>query len=148
VLDTSAKVVINPGDSVEVTQKYQTATSHFLNGETTVIVIWPTGDGTKSSFPPLRLKELTLTDDPSGVAKKNELNRIRIYPNPASSFFYIENPEKYQEHSVRLFDVNGRMYTLQSYSGKIDISAIPSGTYFLRITSKKGETATARVVIR
>jgi hypothetical protein len=147
VLDTSVKVVINPGDSVEINQKYATATPHFMNGETTVIVIWPTGDGTKSSFPPMRLKELTLKDDQTGVAMENELNRIRIFPNPASSFFHIRDFEKYQGRSIRLFDGSGRIYTLQTSSGRVDITGIPPGVYFLRIEAETGSFTNTRLVI-
>lgn len=146
-LDTSVALIINPGDSVEITQKYNTGTSYFLNGETTVIVIWPTGDGTKSLFPPSRLKELTLTDDEAGIAVKNDLNRIRFYPNPATSFLYVQDFEKYQGCSISLIDASGRTYTLQSFSGRVDINRVPAGVYFLSVASKKGVLANSKVII-
>jgi hypothetical protein len=65
-------------------------------------------------------------------------NRIVVYPNPTRGELRVESGE-WRVESVEVFDVFGKSYgltVLPSYG--LDISHLPTGTYFLRITTETG----------
>ncbi len=78
------------------------------------------------------------------------LEKIKIFPNPATSFVQIQWNES-NKSEVRLFNLNGQMIYLKKGVSltdyKIDVRALPSGMYFLRINSKKG-VFTKKVIIK
>ncbi|MCL1850429.1 MAG: leucine-rich repeat protein [Bacteroidetes bacterium] len=73
-----------------------------------------------------------------------EIPAINIYPNPTTGEFKVQNL-KFKIQSVEIFDVYGR---LQSHSSLVtrhengeavmDISELPAGIYFVKITTEKG----------
>lgn len=76
---------------------------------------------------------------------------IRLYPNPASNFSWLELPEC-QGGSVSVYDVMGRWVqdlTLEgdSVRGQIEVSDFVPGVYFLRIRTAGGEQVTRRLVV-
>ena len=78
-------------------------------------------------------KEITLF--PLGLNNISTSAHVKIYPNPADQFLHIElkiKPDQYDQYSVEIFDLRGSL-CLKSNKQKIDISILPSGTYFLRI---------------
>ena len=95
-------------------------------------------------------------DEPTPVAWLAS-NGISIYPNPASTSLNIsiavKDETKNQKFTVEIFDAIGRVIRaekfIQSNAIKIDISALASGIYFVRVLSEnnKGIGAAARPVI-
>lgn len=76
---------------------------------------------------------------------------IRLYPNPAGSFTWLELPEC-QGGSVSIFDVMGRWVqdvALEgdSVRGQLEVSDFVPGVYFLRIRTAAGERVTRRLVV-
>ena len=65
---------------------------------------------------------------------------IKVAPNPASSYFYIEFPEALNEEVlITLFDVSGRLLKqerIQQQWSEINTSDLNAGTYFLKIDTK------------
>ena len=75
----------------------------------------------------------------TGVADIS-LEKITIYPNPVKDELQIESGEVHIEN-VKIYDINGRNianYTL-STAKSIDVSYLPSGTYFLKMQTASGE---------
>jgi uncharacterized repeat protein (TIGR01451 family) len=67
-------------------------------------------------------------------------NSIVTYPNPASSIITIDS--KNTINSIQLFDMYGRLLQTNLNNAtqvKMDVSQRASGTYFLKITSEKGQ---------
>jgi hypothetical protein len=71
-----------------------------------------------------------------------QLDKYRIYPNPANNELYVTSDE-FQMTSIEIFDVLGRkllvhnlVTSLSNY--KIDISALCSGFYFIKIIDEQG----------
>jgi len=67
-----------------------------------------------------------------------ESDAVSIYPNPTTGELKIENGElKIQQISVLDLMGNKLLY-LERASGEVDISHLPSGIYFVQITTEKG----------
>lgn len=90
----------------------------------------------------------------SEVRKQNEHEYgLTVYPNPATDYIHISG--MYREHiRFEMISVSGDVVISRVFSPattqadlKIDVSGIPSGTYFIRLTGEKG-TGTSKVIIR
>ena len=74
----------------------------------------------------------------------DSMEEMKIFPNPAKDQIFISTNDL---QSVQLFGLNGSLITeLKSQSRVFDISAIPSGVYFLVLQNSKGR-ATQKLVI-
>lgn len=75
----------------------------------------------------------------SAIAEKG----IAIYPNPAASVITIKSSNAIKD--VSLSDVTGRE-VLHSDKGTIDVSALVSGIYFVRVVDVNGSVSVEKVV--
>ena len=78
---------------------------------------------------------------------ENSIIQVKVYPNPAEGFVNVA-AEGLQ--NITLIDVMGRIVKEQSASQSatvVDLSSLPSGLYFLRVTTEMG-VATTRVYNR
>ena len=68
-----------------------------------------------------------------------ELNAVSIYPNPTTGELRIVNCES-RINDIKIFDAIGNKLPLRmkKVGGETDISHLPSGIYFVRITTEKG----------
>ena len=76
-------------------------------------------------------------DMPYGVEDNIVSNEVSVYPNPASEVVNILNNNKLSINSVEIIDLIGRTVLLSEKAENINISELPEGQYFVRIT---GET--------
>lgn len=60
--------------------------------------------------------------------------QFKIYPNPSSGIFTIENFEANQKYQV--YDINGRLIEASIINGQLDLSNELSGIYLLRVLNK------------
>jgi hypothetical protein len=74
---------------------------------------------------------------------------VKFYPNPATDFLYIENPEA-EEFSFQLIDMRGKIVLRfnNNTSKMIDISYINQGIYLLYIQNNKGEISVNKLIIK
>jgi hypothetical protein len=79
--------------------------------------------------------------------KNNELDGLKIYPNPFSSILNILSNESIE--SLEIYDILGAIYFEESTINKlkisIDLSNIPSGTYFLKVYTDSGLRSTVLI---
>lgn len=64
--------------------------------------------------------------------------KLQIYPNPAQSIIQMQLPDTVQNSDLEIFSAEGKVVLkLQNYSSgnPLDISSIPSGKYFIKITA-------------
>jgi N-acetylneuraminic acid mutarotase len=77
-------------------------------------------------------------------------SEVVIYPNPASEFLYIQNNFD-SELQFCLYDVNGRLFIMQTLScnlNMLDIKSIPAGTYFVSVYDENQVVGTKKVLVR
>jgi hypothetical protein len=71
--------------------------------------------------------------------KENQLDSIKIYPNPTKGLVFI-NPRTETIVSATIFDVLGKKVLQQNRNiQELNISSLQSGMYFLRVTTDSGE---------
>jgi hypothetical protein len=68
---------------------------------------------------------------------------VKVYPNPASDFIYIETIE---DINSTLVDINGKII-FATKEKTIDISKLTKGMYILRIENKSKEFTQKKIVI-
>ncbi|MFZ6052960.1 T9SS type A sorting domain-containing protein [Halocola ammonii] len=76
-----------------------------------------------------------------GVEESEDLEEVRVYPNPSSGVWNITNIEK--NANYQLLDTSGRIIQsdAESVSGgqlKLDLRDYPTGMYFLKVTTDDG----------
>jgi hypothetical protein len=79
----------------------------------------------------------------TNVLAVNELqiedSRFRAFPSPASNDLYIDGPEEF--YSLTILNILGQLvYTYNDFRGnqKVDVSNLPTGQYFISISSDQG----------
>jgi len=64
------------------------------------------------------------------------LNAIKIYPNPTHQFLNIQADSTIQDISI--YNLNGKNISNHHSTKKIDVSNLTSGTYLIKIEFKNG----------
>jgi hypothetical protein len=92
------------------------------------------------SSPGLVPQNLLVTQDIGVTSVSNNQNpSIRIYPNPAKEFLFIEG--FLSKTFVRVFNVNGSLLISKALNSQVlDIHHLENGVYSLMITDRKGVT--------
>ncbi len=86
---------------------------------------------------------ITVTDDASYIAnfaynvniEEATIDGVQVYPNPTMGILEV-NKEYVQQ--IEIFDVNGQALMLFTNKNIVDISQLPSGIYYSRITLPQG----------
>ncbi len=83
----------------------------------------------------------------TGIEESETMSEIRVYPNPASAIVTVEVDDMQQ---VQLLDVSGRLLETQNAQNlnrlDLNISVVPAGVYFLRVTVNDGSVVSKRLV--
>jgi len=97
----------------------------------------------------------TIVVSKEGITAVTISDQILVYPNPTNGMLYVETHSRASLQSVEIFDLMGRIVgainPLQKLEGcpkdgvVFNISHLPSGAYFLKITTNKG-TVTKKIV--
>ena len=78
--------------------------------------------------------------------KKNNIQGLRIFPNPASDVLYITSNSGLQK-DIQLLDMTGKKVINLTKVSKVDISNLKTGVYVAKIT-EAGKTATRKIVVK
>jgi hypothetical protein len=98
--------------------------------------------------------DLNYTSTQSGVQESEAMGSCSVYPNPASHNLYIDfSPLTAQEVNFEILSIDGRQIYV-NHAGMInnrikldvDLSNVPAGLYFLRVSSDKGNMITKFIV--
>jgi hypothetical protein len=80
----------------------------------------------------------TTYDCGNGIKELMQNNEIIIYPNPATYNLIIEAPQK---ATIEILNIQGQLVKAITATGNktsIDVSALPSGMFFIKVKTKKG----------
>ena len=82
----------------------------------------------------------TLRNTPANASEKTIYSTpYSLYPNPVKDQLTLRFDDGIEPESVELYDLAGRLVaTKPNGLGSIDMSAMPSGVYMLRVTVKDG----------
>ncbi|MDP1799844.1 MAG: T9SS type A sorting domain-containing protein [Bacteroidota bacterium] len=67
-----------------------------------------------------------------GVQENSLKNNVKVYPNPATEKLFVEGVS---EVKLKVTDLLGKVIIAESITNTIDVSALPTGIYFLSIIS-------------
>ena len=65
-------------------------------------------------------------------------NNVRVYPNPTTDILHLEMGTKEIQH-IKLIDVNGNVVQTSKNKSVVNVSALPEGTYLIKILTKGDE---------
>jgi hypothetical protein len=88
------------------------------------------------------LNKGTVTKDVNLVGiNENEsiANQIRVYPNPATNFLFVDSSVSIEDYEYVIFDITGKSILKGLFGQKINISDLESGLYFIQITSSEND---------
>jgi len=85
------------------------------------------------------------------IASESGIRKIKVYPNPASTYFSISNSELTNniEAELRLYNMFGaEVLEQKGLSSKVNISHIPNGIYIVKIISKNKQYSAKLLINR
>ncbi|SFU28075.1 Por secretion system C-terminal sorting domain-containing protein [Pustulibacterium marinum] len=85
---------------------------------------------------------VTVEDTMSTVSE--ELETLKLYPNPASTFFTVKGNLILEQ--IQLFNTQGQLL-LTTSENKVDVSNLSSGIYMVQITSE-GKSVTKKLLLK
>ncbi|MGP1447190.1 MAG: T9SS type A sorting domain-containing protein [Candidatus Limimorpha sp.] len=110
----------------------------FLNGDNNSRVAllkvnngghyWYNGENNDIDYLTEIYRFFTNTLDVTGTAENGEKGLLTVYPNPAADFIVLPLEEPAE---VRIFDLTGSEVLHEHTHGRIDVSQLPNGFYFL-----------------
>ena len=80
--------------------------------------------------------------------------KVKVYPNPATDYINIDfNTKDNYDFLIQLSDANGKILLKEnvqseSFSKKINLNIYATGTYFLRLTSEKGNFSKTYKIVK
>jgi hypothetical protein len=89
----------------------------------------------------IKVEELSFTDPNPPVTSTEKFNPQReVYPNPATSWLQINQPERYQKGIV--YDLTGKpimRFEISRDSSRINLDGLTNGMYVLYLQGKGGK---------
>jgi hypothetical protein len=79
----------------------------------------------------------------------SDVQKVLVFPNPASNVVNINLPGLKGKSDVSIFDVNGRVVLRRQVSTvntQLDISALPAGVYMIRIKNGEKEVNMTKII--
>jgi len=93
----------------------------------------------------------TIYCDPivTGIDKEEKINSVKLYPNPSMGRFSLTtlNSESKSFEIINLLGVKIFNSTIEKDLTEIDLSAYPSGIYFICVYNKYGQSVTKKIMI-
>jgi hypothetical protein len=153
-VDVNMKLNWSAGMEVNGFDRTDAYITHYTNGNwdetasasavTTASGMFELSRNNISSLSPFAITDKSSTVD---IEENNLISSI--YPNPTSGLIYIEL-SKTDEVNIELLDASGRIIKTMNNNGSkianIDLSNLPEGFYFIRIT--EGENLSTKRIIK
>lgn len=124
---------------------YISITPAFRSGINTV-VIWPRSTTTNftthdSLYIPVWVPCLM------GISDIEIKLNTKIFPNPVQQYLFIANTDKnFMVEQVRIFSCEGKLLNDEPFSGKINLSGLSPGIYFIELSNSRGQTSRHKII--
>ncbi|MGH2667196.1 T9SS type A sorting domain-containing protein [Flavobacterium sp.] len=95
-----------------------------------------------------RVDDIKLTGNliPLSVVKRNEIDGLKIYPNPVKTNLFVTS-NSFETKQVEIYNVLGKIVLLTKVTNApVNVSALTTGVYMIKVT-EEGKTATRKLVI-
>src|SRR5690554_5640426 len=115
-------------------------------GTHTITYTFTDGNGCENSA------TIDITVDGCVGVDKNELNKLTVSPNPASDYIEVRVDENNTINNIQLMSLEGKVVpvvytTVDNQTTQIDVSSVAKGTYFIQLSSEKGQL-TRKVIVQ
>ena len=157
VLDTTDLPLLVAGTTITATQGF-TAYKWYRNdtliiGANSEIFTATAGgvyrvEGVNANSCTSNSEEVSITITVSGIAD-DELNTLRVYPNPAKGLFFVELGDLQSNTTFVISDMSGRTILQQKLSTSktsIDVSSFSKGVYALVIKNARNESVRRLII--
>ncbi len=83
-----------------------------------------------------------------GVTGLDDLDAgsVGLYPNPASNLLFVEEADTRTSYAI--YDAMGKLVSRDSYESGVDVSAMPSGNYFIEVLRSDGVLRRSQFVVK
>lgn len=142
--DTAYVSAVLHGEKIETaTVQYWCAADNTISKVDTTIISKPSGEINRF---PINVKSSSVVEEP--IAQTNnplKSSEFRLYPSPVKNNLMVSNFKDVQ--SLVVYDNIGNK-VVEEGGGKnsFDVSALPTGIYFVTVLSVDGHTVTKRIV--
>lgn len=94
-----------------------------------------------------RIDDIKLTGTTAlSVTKNNEINGLKIYPNPAKTSLFVTS-DSFEAKKIEIYNVLGKIVLSTTVTNApVNVSALSNGVYMIKVT-EQGKTATRKIVI-
>lgn len=89
--------------------------------------------------PILTNNETTIIQEALSIDKFS-LSNIKVYPNPTTEYFKIDNLTSLDIKTIELYHISGKKIKQFSISEKYEVNDLSSGVYFIKIKTEQTET--------
>src|SRR5690554_5708624 len=115
-------------------------------GTHTIPYAFTDGNGCENS------STITITVDGCAGVDNNELLKLVVSPNPASDYIEVRVDENNTINNIQLMSLEGKVVpvvytTVDNQTTQIDVSSVAKGTYFIQLSSEKGQL-TRKVIVQ
>lgn len=90
-----------------------------------------------------KIDDISKMPDILSVDENSSTEKFVVYPNPSKGIFTVRGASI---ANIRIYNLNGVLIQ-QTYSNNYcDLSQVPNGVYFAKITDKNGNTSTQKMI--
>tara|TARA_B100000508_G_scaffold141096_1_gene146837 strand:+ start:60868 stop:62886 length:2019 start_codon:yes stop_codon:yes gene_type:complete len=125
--------------------------AHFGIGEATVIdsimVKWPSGVEDVIYEPDTNTTVLVVEGEHTLNIANNDLNALRIFPNPVKDVLTVEGSLLKQANLLYITDLQGKkVMNIANDANTIDVSQLPAGAYLFTVKNSEGKTTDRKFI--
>jgi hypothetical protein len=138
----SVTTLLNPNDTIRVNFTDSIVpTNYKVNGNGNTIVVWPVSSSA------ITIDSLftapIYVNDPTGI-KELDRHKLFLYPNPVAQTLFLMPESGVEYKDIIIYDLQMRTVMQLSYTEKIDVGLLPSGTYIIIVSDNKGARYSSR----
>ena len=78
------------------------------------------------------------------IKNNQKLNTVKVYPNPTSNYFKIDNDVNYDV--VNLYNTNGQLINSFEKNDRYNIENLPNGVYFIMLKDNSGVVGQQKIL--